>query len=189
MDNKRRIVIVVLAIVVLIILVIICWWILKNNFGRQGTVNLNTNVNRPLTERIQQLPPPTAEEIAEEKKYPLGMKQLAYSFAERFGSYSNLTVNKNLNDLRGLMTVKMQAETDKVIDQTFTAPASYDGYDTRALESELLYLKDNEASILIKTQRSHYLEKESQPEVYYQNLQLKMVKVGEEWKIDEAKWQ
>lgn len=190
LDRKK--IIIILIVIILVVVLVLLWWF----FFRPGeplaniNQNANTNANAAITStgQLEQLPPPSPERIEEEKNYPLGLKQLAYSFSERFGSYSSDSRFANLRDLKILMTSKMQKATDDFIASDGIAVDVYEGFDAKALSSELISYSENQAEVLVKTQRAQYLGDKLEPNIFYQDLLLKFVKVGEEWKVDEANW-
>ena len=188
--NRKKIIIIILA--VLIVVALFLWWLLSRRTPIEPPPSNNTaSTTQDLTLRqLEQLPPPSPQVILAEKSYPLGLKQLAMSYAERYGTYSNDSNFKSLEDLRSLSTSKMQKYIDSIIARGSSSVTTYDGYSAKALSSDLLKYNDTAgmAEISVKTQRFHYLG-DASPVVSYQSLLLKFIKDGEDWKVDEAKWQ
>lgn len=186
--EARKKIIISLAVASIVLIAIILFLIFR---PKQEVTIVNpspstSTVATELTKKIESLPPPTPEKVKEENSYPLGLKQLAFAFAERFGSYSNDGKYKNLTDLEPLMTEKMKQSSKSII-TSVVDNNDYQGVSTVALSSELKSFNTNSAEIIVKTQRSQSIG-QAAPSLSYQDLDLKMVKVGEEWKIDEASW-
>jgi hypothetical protein len=134
---------------------------------------------------IAQLPPPSAERLEQERAYPLGVRQLAFSFTERFGSYSSDLPYKNLDDLESLMTSKMQNSIRRTVG---AEPVPYEGISTVALSSKSLVVAPTTASVVIQTQRTRSTA-DGQVDIFYQDLKLDFVKANSDWLVDNAQWQ
>jgi hypothetical protein len=152
-----------------------------------GNANVNGNVESNINaEPVGPIPPPSAERQAEAKDYPLGLKQVAATFAERYLSYSSDQPNKNLADLSPLMTLKMQAVARELVDagsQTGSAPG-FVGYSAKALNSELISSDAAKAEVLVSLQRTQYSGDNPGPKVFYQEMTLQFVKIGADWRVD-----
>ena len=180
-----------LGALVLISALILAWWFWWGGGAwRPAPVDniLKTGAVQKPGE-IHDLPPAGVQRLEEEKNYPLGLKQFAYSFAERYGSYSNNAMFQNLEDLRPLMTPAMREKVDKLITLHRAAALAYDGYTTKALSGELINFSETAATVMVRTQRLHYQNDKIEPTVFYQNIFLQLVKAGTEWQVDDARWQ
>jgi hypothetical protein len=185
-EDKRRLFIIIGAVVLIIIVGLGLWWFLKSR--PQPTVNPTKTEPVVIDGATYEPPvalPPTPERIAQENNFPLDLKQLAMSFAERYGSYSSDEPTKNFDDLKIFMTIYLAAQIKPIE----TADGVFSGISTRALSTELLSNGGTKATVLVKTQRAQTVGTVTEPRVYYQDLQLSAVKVGSEWKIDAAVWQ
>ncbi|MEI6627410.1 MAG: hypothetical protein WCL61_02340 [bacterium] len=156
---------------------------LSNN-DKSVVVAKNNTLNNATTSTS------TKNVIAVNTQADLGVKQLAMSFAERYGTLSNQSNFNNFTELRNFMTLGMQAKTNMVINKTIKATTTYDGYTTRALSSTLVKFDDKAgtANVMVGTQREHSREGVAS-EVYYQNILLTVIRINKEWKVDDAKWQ
>jgi len=186
MDTRRKIILAVLVAVLVIIVVLFFWFFLhpRAKVPPAGNVNANANFNINA-EPVGPIPPPSTKRQAEEKEYPLGLKQTASTFAERYLSYSSDQPSKNLEDLKPLMTLKMQNTARDLIDtgQTAANPV-FVGYSAKALGSELLSGGDTKAEVLVHLQRAQYSGDNPGPRVFYQEMDLQFVKIGSEWRVD-----
>lgn len=185
MDRKKIIILIIAAAAILLFSLLL--WLF---WPKQEMVDINTNVNQPegaAPQSLEQLPPASPERQAQERNYPLGLRELAFSFAERYGSYSSDEPFKNLDDLKIVMTDKMIASAESVGRSQTLGQNGYEGYDSWALASELRSYGEDQATILVQVQRVHYLG-ETQ-DTFNQGLLLQFVKVENEWRVDEAAWQ
>ncbi|MBI5765875.1 hypothetical protein HZA71_01455 [Candidatus Falkowbacteria bacterium] len=188
-ENKKKIIIIAVIILIIILIFLIIWFLLPKKSAENVNVAVNANirVSQTANNEIAKLPPPNQAKIQEENNYTLGLKQLALSFAERFGSYSNHSGSAGLESLFPLVTAKMQSAINKIITNNSYSTSTYEGFNTKALTGDLLNIDQQKASILVYTQRTYRLADKT-PKVFYQNLSLKFLKIGNEWKIDEAVW-
>ena len=187
MDTRRKIILAAIVAVFVIIIALFFWFFLRPKTitppaGNNNNANAEINAN---IEPVAPVSPPSAQRQAEEKEYPLGLKQVAATFAERYFSYSSDQPNKNLEDLKPLMTLKMQNTARGLIDagQTAEAPV-FVGYSSKALSSEMLSGGDAKAEVLVRLQRVQYSGDNPGPKVFYQEMTLQFVKIGSEWRVD-----
>lgn len=189
MENKK-IIIIVLAVVVLSLVAVLIWSL----FFRQQSQPELTETPDTVIDDVQiiapdNLPPAQNPRIEVEQNYLLGVRPLAMSFAERFGSYSSQAGYEHIADLQLVMTPNMRQTINNSYFQDNLNSQIYDGYQTKALRAEILSFNDREASIVVDTQRLHYREDRQEPEIFYQSIELKLLKFGEEWRVDQARWQ
>ncbi|MFA6918640.1 MAG: hypothetical protein WC244_00805 [Patescibacteria group bacterium] len=194
MDNRKRIIITLLVVAVIVLLAFIIWLIF-------GTKNVNQPINSQNNNNSQTvstgngsavLPVSSPVRVAEEKKYPLGLKQLALSFSERYGSYSTDQKFKNLDDLKPFMSDKMQKTINDAIAMERASTSSVDtfqGITTRGLSADLISSEVSSAIIVVQAQRTISTGNGLEPVISYKNLKLSFIKVGNEWKVDDAIWQ
>ena len=186
-EDRRRLVIIGLAIAIVIVIAVILWWIFRPQSQPQNQAGTTPQVETGATASTFGLPPTPPERLEQEKKYPLGLKQLAMSFAERYGSYSTDESKKNIQDLQPQMTAALyKAELAKPAENGATG---FTGYSVKALSADLLSVKADTATVLVKTQVTQTSGAGATPNVYYRNLQLGFVKSGSEWLVNSVKWQ
>lgn len=193
MENRKKIIIATLVIATLAVIGLFVWLLLRPKPQAVIEPNANANINIAAANAnvaSDALPPPTPQRLQEEKNYPLGLKQLAAAFAERYGSYSTDEPFNNLLDLKPLMTLRMQQQAaDYMAQNTSTFVVAYSGYNTRALSEELISADSASAVILVKTQRAQYTGDSGAPQLTYPSLLIKFVKIGNEWRADSVGWQ
>jgi hypothetical protein len=115
---------------------------------------------------------------------------LASSFAERFGSFSSQSDFQNIRDLFPFMTASMKiwAENYIEIQKANVNPEIYYGVTTKAISRKFLYFDENSAEILISTQRRESTGAMANETITYKDMELKLVKESEEWKVDGVWW-
>lgn len=145
--------------------------------GQLPLINLNANVSLPKN--------------LQESKEQSSLLATALTFAEKFGSFSNQSGFENLDDLRVMMTPKMQSWTDRYINESLQrqGETTYFGYTTKALSANIIAQTDVLAEVVVVTQRSERQGANPQPRVFYQSILLQFVNLDGAWKVDNAQWQ
>lgn len=187
--DRRKLIIWSLATLFIIVIALILGWLLWPKASTPPTVAPPTQPagSDQISASTAAVPPASAARIKEEASYPLGLKQLAMAFAERYGSYSTDEPVKNLEDLESFMTADFKNSYDV---QTDAGSAGiFSGFSTKALSSTLVKLDSGSATVVVKTQRTQTLGAGEAAKTYYADLQLTAVKSGAEWKISGAQWQ
>lgn len=115
---------------------------------------------------------------------------LASSFAERFGSYSNQSDFQNIRDLFPFMTESMRNWAEGYVEtqRINISSRTYIGVSTKALSRKFLSFSENEADVLVSTQRRESTGAMANENITYRDMELKLVKDGEEWKVDGVWW-
>lgn len=122
-------------------------------------------------------------------------RQIARSFAERFGSYSNQSDYSNIDDLKLFsMTKKMKEWADDYVRglrATTPSKQEFYGVTTKALlEPKILSfdLPGNKVELLLTVQREESFS--SGPnKIFSQDIKITFLKEGGEWLVDSAFWQ
>lgn len=203
--NKRLIWLIIILLLLLIIAGII--YLLYFYPRPQAPVNLNNNLNQGLPLDFggpTSFNQPSAE-ILSELKGVNGLEEapeetqtqilfVANAFAERFGSYSNQSDFKNLDDLNIFMTDSMKNwirtyKTD--LQQTYSDFDTYYAIETKAISSQIESLDETLGlgQIMIKTQRQEYKNDPNNPRIFYQDIKINVKNVDGQWKVDGAYWQ
>lgn len=121
-------------------------------------------------------------------------RQIARSFVERFGSYSNQSDYGNIDDLKIFMTAKMKLWADEYVSDLKAEDSDQDefyGITTKALiEPEVLSfdLSADKVELMVPTQREENAGSQDK-RIFSQNIKVTFVKEGGEWLIDSAFWQ
>lgn len=160
----------------------------QNNLGGSELPANNIVKSQPITAKNNELTPVKVD-IGEES-----LKQMAGSFAERFGSFSNQSNFENISDLKVFMTGKMASWADNYIAEMAAKREQTDiyyGITTTAVEKDLKSYSDSsgQAEILVKTQRREATGATNNFTVKYENILITFLKESNAWKVDSAQWQ
>ena len=133
-------------------------------------------------------------EITKEEISQAELKQIAASFAERYGSFSNQSNFQNLKDLMVFMTMDMQERTGNYIEQSLSQRGSvsiYYGVSTKAVATDIQILDEDkgQAVILVKTVRQESTGTINNISDKSQNIEISLKKERGAWKVDDASWQ
>lgn len=127
--------------------------------------------------------PPEATELSEESA-----RQLATSFAELYGSYSNQSDSSRLKDLQFYVTpdyFKRLSTASRNLNEGY---AVYSGQQTRAIASQILIMEESRAVLMITTLRKTVaadgMEKDTS-----QDVKIELVKQASVWRVANAVWQ
>ncbi|MBI4450241.1 hypothetical protein HY634_04220 [Candidatus Uhrbacteria bacterium] len=144
-----------------------------------GLTNVaGTNVPEPP------LPPPPAE---------AAVRQLAMTFAERYGSYSSEGNFVNVTDLMPLMTERYQRTTEQELVRLRQQPraAEFSSTMTVVMKTEVTLPNGDasrEATARVLTQRTDIRSGDA-PRTYGQTLTVQLLKISEGWRVDSATWE
>ena len=192
MTRKKKIVI-ALGVIFLLLLLFFLFWFLSRQKKSAASV-----VTPPV---VQEQVPVTKPRNTEEKALPLylnteqtsseiSLQNLAQTFTERYGSYSNESDFANLYDVLDLMSATFRAETEQTI-ATAQVPDHYYGITTHVLsvKMDLMDETGGTAKATVNTQREEATESIQNVQVRYQYLSLLFVKEQGIWKVDGAAWE
>ncbi len=115
------------------------------------------------------------------------MQNLARFFIEMLGSYSSDAKFQNVIDLKPIMTFKMQSWADSFIVRNLENFENQDErITTSVFKSEILSYESRYARVLFETRREKIENGET--EIYNQDAEVKLVKIGDEWLVDSVEW-
>lgn len=126
---------------------------------------------------------PNGTPIAPEER---NVMRFSMQFAERYGSFSSESNYQNLIDLKPVMTVRMQQSVDAFI-ATQQESSEFYGVTTQAVSGVVESQTDASATVLVSTQRTE-TKGTSTSKSFAQQINVKLVKSGIEWKVDQADW-
>lgn len=153
-----------------------------------GTVqNTQTSVNR-TNATVTNTTQPTRSTTEQE------LRQLALSFAERYGSYSNQTNFANLENLLLFMTDAFASTTRSFIDEERGKNRDttvYYGITTKAaaVATDAFRESQGTAVFTVQTLRREAIGSTSNVRHYQQAITMTMKKGDGAWKVDSAEWQ
>lgn len=196
-NNRRRTGILVIVFGLLLLAVIV-YFVFFYDFSQTTTpentvpdVEQTTQGVVPQNMKVpEEVVRPEPDAASQTEPIQEDVRQLASSFAERFGSWSNQTGAGNIADLKLFMTSNMKAWADDYIESSSLGNNDYEQYygiTTKAVVAEVLDYQTNSAQVLVKTKRTE--TKNNQTKEFNQDLLLKLLKVGQTWKVDSANWQ
>ena len=197
MSRRKKIIIGVAVILFLLVTGWLLWWWLSNRDQAPTEIPIVNNTP-PGIEVPATLPAgstglaPTGSSTADEPDLQSTLKAIAFTFAERFGSYSNEVHFSNLDDLADLMTVRMKAWVENYkAGQQDQETGEYYGVSTKAVSATINNFDESlrQAEVEVNTQRQESRVSSSNPRVFYQRLKLLIMEVDGAWKIDSAEWQ
>lgn len=120
------------------------------------------------------------------------LKNMASSFAERFGSYSNHSNFANIKDLKIFMTENMKEWAEGFVqEQSQEDSGEYSGITTKAISTDILNFnkEGGEAEVVVTTRRRESKGSRSDSTTYTQDLTLEFVKQNNSWKVGGAYWE
>lgn len=188
--NKKLIALIIAG---LLVIALIIYFIFIYDFNKGATPGGNNQTNQEATPVIKEATPLTVPPRSSEDQQRDQARQLAVSFAERYGSSSSQSDFSNLSDLELFMTPELQAQTKAFVTSEQQKPATsldYSGVTTKAIVPTFTSF-DNDggtAAVTIATKRQ---EENASGEIktYNQNLKLTMKKINNEWKVNTVAWE
>ena len=194
MSRRNKIILyTVISLVVLLIIVV-----LIISFNRDRSVDGSIINQSPVAEprRLPVLPvvnDNAKEFTVQEQSTEVAITAIAKTFAEGFGSFSNQSDFDSLADLSPIMTLKMKSNAEPQIRAELTGVPEgvYYGVSTVGLSVTISEFDDNfgRAKAVVATQRQKSQGTSVNPEVFYQDLVIDLVRTGSGWMVDEASWQ
>ncbi|MFH1366957.1 MAG: hypothetical protein ABIH38_03130 [Patescibacteria group bacterium] len=150
----------------------------NNNSGSDANANADGNINSNQNTNAAVI---TDEAI---------IKEICFTFAERYGSYSNNNDFQSFIDLKSGMTASLQNETDQFVarEQVKAVNAPYFAIFTKVVAENITGITPQKANCQVTAQRTERNET-AETASYFQNLLLQFKKEGETWLVNQATWQ
>jgi len=189
-EDKRKFIIILLVAGIVLVVVWFLWlWLRPKPAPINSPAEKKTTVQAE-NKKIEVAPiePASQERVNQEKSYPLAVKQLAMSFAERYGSYSTDEPVKNLSDLKVFMTPDF-AQKALVQAQSNQVETVFAGYSAKALTADLKTFSETKAEVIVGLQIEQTAGLGAKTNILYKKLSVQMIKTANEWKVDGATWQ
>ncbi|NTW22305.1 hypothetical protein HGA34_02020 [Candidatus Falkowbacteria bacterium] len=180
--------------VIILILIIYFLFFFKFNKPAAETPKPEPAKEQPVVKTVVEPPkiidarPVTKAELDQE-----GIKRLAASFAERFGSYSSHSNFQNMDDLKLFMTDKMKAWSEDFVKTQALKQAGktdYYGITTKAITKKMVEFDEAKgvAKVSIQSQRRETIGQAGAPVSFGQAIEITLLKQGGTWKVDQAYW-
>jgi hypothetical protein len=112
-------------------------------------------------------------------------------FVERFGSYSSESDFANVDDIMSLATPSYQTELDSLVAgyrRQFDEDAGYTGISTIVIGMKSLSESDTATTFLVTTQREESVGTPGDTTLRYQDVEVSLVKSGDEWLVNDLIW-
>ncbi|MFA6391735.1 MAG: hypothetical protein WCW66_03200 [Patescibacteria group bacterium] len=210
MNKKLKIAfIIMMAMVVIITIVVVIIFytsdrtdVTNTNAGTNTNTAINSNVNTNQAVNVNSVVTNTNTTVTNTNSTSTAggtanvealLQPIARNFAERFGSYSSFSNYENITKLEGYMTASMKNWAERFVAEqraNSSADDKYFGITTKALNvtTDSINEADEKAQFTVTTQRNQTNEGE-EAKVIYQDIIIKFIKEGIEWKVIEANWQ
>ncbi len=175
---------------ILVLVIFLVWWLWPKSQGQEAVEPQveQPSVNLQVQKELRNFPPVT-EPVTAEVLQDLDVRQVAYAFVERYGSYSTDQLLNNLEELKGEVTPSMAEQLNReMLDRAQKNRATYYGVTTKALSGEVVESSDQLAEVVVSTQQAQYIGGSLEPLLSYPKIEIKLVKDGNQWQIDEANW-
>ena len=172
-------------IAIILVILVILWWVFRTS--DQGGFNINGNNDNQPPEFI----PPSVNleynqpEVPTQTNTEFTIINLAKSYAARFGSWSTDNQGHNLEELLPLSSSQMQNYLATIVIENTD---QFSGITTKSLSAKITSSSDNSATVLVSTQRIE-TKADLSDNVYYQDIEIEVVKSGDTWLVDGAYWQ
>lgn len=108
-------------------------------------------------------------------------------FVERFGSFSSESDFGNVEDVLPLVTTGLANELQQLT-QTAIPASAYYGVSTRVIAMQSQGQTETEATFLVQTQREEAIDRPANNRVYYQDMEVSLVKEGDTWLVSGYTW-
>ena len=187
--DRRRIIIISIFVLIIAVVIFLIWWFWPRPEPEPVVTAEPKILDLELERQLKNLPPETQEVVEVEPEY-LNLRQVAFAFAERYGSYSSDLPFKNFEDLKSEMTPNMIAKTEQLkAEKARQTTDGYYGQEIRAMTGDITSYTETSATIMVNTQRAQYIGNSQTPIINYIKIEIQLVKDGQQWKVDNADWQ
>ena len=179
---SRRKIEVIAAVVILILLILLLIFALK----KPKTETEVTPEPEPVVDVLPEVDP---ADIPAPGVVSAGT--VARIFVERFGSYSSESDFANVEDVMALATPAYQDELEATVDsyrRQFDADTGYTGVSTVVITVKTTNESESTTSFLITTQREEAVGNPGNTTLRYQDAEVDLVKVGDDWLVNELTW-
>ncbi len=146
-----------------------------------------------LGNELVQNAPATPAELTPEQKSESNLLASAKSFVEIYGTYSNQSNYTNMEIVLPLASSRYRQELSLSLSNlrgSYKPGVIYDGTTTIVISKTTEAFDDTSgtATVLLQTQRKISSGTQSNYTIKYQNIRVNLVKEGDGWLVDDAKW-
>lgn len=171
------------AIIILAALLLLLLWLLNKSRTESPEVLVD---EQPI---VQELPAINPADLPTQAA--VSASTVARIFVERFGSYSSESNFANVDDVMSLASTGYQSTLKSLVAQyrqDLAANSGYTGVSTRVINAVLVSEAESAATFLIKTQREEAVGTPGNATLRYQDVEVDLIKVGEDWLINDLNW-
>jgi len=187
MSKLKKIFLIVIIVVIGLFIAIL----LSDKIFLEPKETTDANIKQSPAESVQQNTSlknePPALPLNERTPQEQQLYNVARNFAERYGSFSTDSKFANLEEVKIFSSPKMIEELNKIISSNKEAAEFY-GVSSKVLKVDIEEESQDTAQVLVFLQRQEAKEGKDNF-VFYQNLELFLIKSGNNWLVDEAEWQ
>lgn len=178
--ERRNVFIVLISLTVLVVVIVIVAVVRLTGGDEENGKNAEgTPFTAPAATDVKPATPPKEPDRQ-------SAESLARFFVERIGSYSNQSKFQNVEDLKPLMTSRVQVWADGLKKQD--TAGGYRGITTKALALEVVTWNPKQSAVMrVSTQRQEERDGEA-PRVYYQDAEINLVYQNDTWLVDGIYW-
>ncbi len=126
-------------------------------------------------------------ERTEDEELEASLGAFSASFIERIGSYSSTSNFSNLKQAMPLMSDRYRAKTQALISGSGGPAAESFSVLARSLSTKALERGDSSAVYVVTIQKEN-TDADGQVTRTYQTAEVDLVKVGQDWFVDEVRW-
>ncbi len=186
MLSKKTLIIISVIILVIIGLALAILLVDDSFFNKSETINFDQDQIIDDIEVVEEIKP-EPEVIINLTPTEVTVITVANNFAERFASYSTDSNTTNLEEVKLLSSSWLINKLDDMIDNVGEANEFY-GISSKVLKTNIDSLDESngQASLTITLQRQETMGSETK--VIYQDLELTLVKTGNNWLVNDFEW-
>lgn len=177
--NRKKIEIII-AVLILIALIVLVVFLLTRKKPEDATPTPDdTNITDELPPiEPEDVPPPQA----------VSAQTISRIFVERFGSYSSESDFQNITDVLSLATPAFQSQL-QTLAATQKPSEEYYGVSTFVISNKITAETETTMTLMVTTQRREAIGTPGNSSTRYQDIEVRLEKVGEDWLISGYTWQ
>ena len=203
--SRKQKILVITVILILLLLIILSLYLLltKSKTIAPQAVNQSVNATNQATNAAPNINTVISttyisnESIAQAKETVVKQEPallIAIAFTERLGSFSNQSNYQNFVDIEVFMAENVKNWLQNYVEnikKEHPEFGDYYGLTTKVISSDVRLLDEEkgEAEIMLTTQRQEFKGSNINPQIYYQDILVKLTKSGDKWLVTGAYWQ
>lgn len=179
--DKRKIEILI-AILVLLGVIVLLWFLLR---GDQTPDEGPDTRPEPVETDDMFFEEPTSAADPVVLPHPI-----ARTFVERFGSFSTESDYSNVDDVLGIVTPELRTSLLAIAEEARAEQGdAYYGVSTSVISITVVDETETSANVDITTQRQESFGSPGNTQARFQDIELDMIKNGDDWLVSGFQWQ